>query len=532
VNPRVVIRVNAGVILAIGLALLVPLALSLLYRDGSWKSFLLPALALSAAGIIGIRFSRPRSRAPEYVSNRDVYLSVTLAWTLAALLGGTPFLVEGTFHSLLDSTFEAMSGFTTTGATLLSNIEGETPSILFWRSMTHWLGGIGIVVLFVAVAPLLGVGAARLIGAEMSGLTQPRLTPRIADTAKALIVIYLSISLAETAALLLTGMPLYDAVINTFGTVATGGFSHKTASIGYYDSLAVEAIVGFFMVASGVSFSLYYLLYARRRLSVLLDRELLAYLGIIAASTLLIWVILAVGGDYGSSWGRALRDSAFAVSSVITTTGFITADFDRWDTAAKITLVLLMFDGGWHQGHPCRHSVPHHPARRVQDDPPARGHPASDRRARDTRDGPRRRARPLRSLDRGLRHSNVDRRHAEGPQPPLLGHGRRHDPERRRPRPGPGRGHRELRDSRPPGPIRPDGLHAPRTPGDLYRPGPLLPRLLAKIAARSDGPLVSTLCPYGPQHATRAGLLFGGPSGSLPALRPGRPYRFLRRGWG
>ena len=166
-NPRVVIRVNAGVILAIGLALLVPLALSLLYRDGSWKSFLLPALALSVAGLIGIRSSRPRSRAPEYVSNRDVYLSVTLAWTLAALLGGTPFLVEGTFHSLLDSTFEAMSGFTTTGATLLSNIEGETPSILFWRSMTHWLGGIGIVVLFVAVAPLLGVGAARLIGAEM-----------------------------------------------------------------------------------------------------------------------------------------------------------------------------------------------------------------------------------------------------------------------------------------------------------------------------------------------------------------------------
>src|SRR3712207_6519873 len=137
-------------------------------------------------------------RSPEYVSNRDVYMSVTLAWTLAALLGGVPFIIEGTFHSLLDSTFEAMSGFTTTGATLLPDIEAQTPSILFWRSMTHWLGGIGIVVLFVAVAPLLGIGAARLLGAEMSGLTQPRLTPRIADTAKALIVIYLAISVAET----------------------------------------------------------------------------------------------------------------------------------------------------------------------------------------------------------------------------------------------------------------------------------------------------------------------------------------------
>ncbi len=337
---------NAGVILAIGLALLVPLALSLLYRDGSWASFLLPGALMAAAGILGIRLARPRGRAPEYVSNRDVYLSVTLAWTLAALLGGTPFLVEGTFHSLIDSSFEAMSGFTTTGATLLSDIEAQSPSILFWRSMTHWLGGIGIVVLFVAVAPLLGVGAARLIGAEMSGLTGPRLTPRIADTAKALVIIYVAISVAETVALLLARMPLYDAVIHTFGTVATGGFSNKTASVGFYNSLAIEVIIGFFMVASGVSFSLYYLLYTRRRLDVLLDRELLAYLGIIVAASLFIWAILVFEGDYGSSLGTALRDSAFAVSSVITTTGFVTEDFDQWDTAAKITLILLMFIGG------------------------------------------------------------------------------------------------------------------------------------------------------------------------------------------
>ena len=337
---------NAGVLLAIGLSLLVPLALSLLYEDGSWWSFLLPAALMVAAGAVGIRAARPRGRSPEYVSNRDVYLSVTLAWTLAALLGGTPFLVEGTFHSLLDSSFEAMSGFTTTGATLLSDIEAQTPSILFWRSMTHWLGGIGIVVLFVAVAPLLGVGAARLLGAEMSGLTQPRLTPRIADTAKALVVIYLAISITETVALLLAGMPLYDSVIHMFGTVATGGFSNKTASVGFYDSLAIEAIISFFMVASGVSFALYYLLYTRRRLNVMLDRELLAYLGIIASASLFVWGILVLEGDYGASWGRALRDSAFAVSSIITTTGYVTADFDQWDTAAKITLILLMFIGG------------------------------------------------------------------------------------------------------------------------------------------------------------------------------------------
>jgi trk system potassium uptake protein len=239
-----------------------------------------------------------------------------------------------------------MSGFTTTGATLLSDIEAQTPSILFWRSMTHWLGGIGIVVLFVAVAPLLGVGAARLLGAEMSGLTQPRLTPRIADTAKALVVIYLALSLAETVCLLVAGMPLYDAVVHTFGTVATGGFSSKTASIGFYDTLAIEAIIAFFMTASGVSFSLYYLLYTRRRLDMVLDRELLAYLRIIAAATFFVWGVLVFEGDYEASAGRALRGSAFTVSSVITTTGYITADFDGWNAAAKFTLVLLKFVGG------------------------------------------------------------------------------------------------------------------------------------------------------------------------------------------
>ena len=344
-NVRIVIRVNAGVVFAIGAAMLPPLALSLFYRDGSWTSFLLPSVALMAVGAACILQTGPVGRSMGYVSNRDVYLSVTLAWTLAAVLGGVPFLVEGTFDSLLDSTFESMSGFTTTGATLLSDIEAQTPSILFWRSMTHWLGGIGIVVLFVAVAPLLGVGAARLLGAEVSGVTHPRLTPRIADTAKALIVIYLAISLAEVAALLLARMPLYDAVISTFGTVATGGFSNKTASIGFYDSLAIEAIIAFFMTASGVSFSLYYLLYTRRRFDVVLDREFLAYLGIILAAIFFVWGVLVFEGDYESS-ARALRDSAFTVPSIITTTGFVTADFDEWAPAAKITLVLLMFIGG------------------------------------------------------------------------------------------------------------------------------------------------------------------------------------------
>jgi trk system potassium uptake protein len=344
VRSRVVIGVNAGVVLALGLALLVPLTLSLLYGDGSWESFLIPAAVMIPLGGAGLWASRLQEVG--YVLERDVYFSVTLAWVLAAFLGGIPYILEGTFTSLLDSTFEGMSGFTTTGATLLTEIEAETPSILFWRSMTQWLGGIGIVVLFVAVAPAIGTGAARLLGAEMSGLTQPRLTPRIADTAKILLVIYLAISLAEILALLVVGMPLYDAVVHTFATVATGGFSPKTASIGFYDSLAVEVVIIVFMTLSAVTFSLYYLLYTGRRLDVVLDREVLTYLAILVGAVLFVWGVLVFEGDYGDSWGRALRDSAFTVSSIMTTTGFITADFDKWDTAAKFTLVVLMFIGG------------------------------------------------------------------------------------------------------------------------------------------------------------------------------------------
>jgi trk system potassium uptake protein TrkH len=338
--------VISGVLLSLGLALLVPLAVSLLYADGSWESFLIPAAVMVAVGSLGFRATLPRSgRRLGHVLPRDVLLSVTLAWVLAALLGGVPFLVEGTFRSPIDSTFETMSGFTTTGATLLSEIEAQTPSILFWRSMTQWLGGIGIVVLFVAVAPAIGFGAARLISAEVSGVTQPRLTPRIADTAKVLLTVYLTLSIAEVLALLLAGMNLYDAVLHAFTTIATGGFNPKTASVGFYDSVAIEMVLIMFMALSGVSFALYYVLYSRRSLRALRDPELMTYLGIMVGSVLLVWGVLLVQGDY-ADWPTALRDSAFTVTSIITTTGYVTADFDRWDTMARITLVVLMFIGG------------------------------------------------------------------------------------------------------------------------------------------------------------------------------------------
>ncbi len=253
-NYRVILRINAGVVLALGLALLVPLMISFIYRDGSWESFGILAPIMIVMGGLGFWATRPGSdRALVYVSNRDVLFSVTMAWVLAALLGGVPYLIEGTFFNPINSTFEAMSGFTTTGATLLPDIEAPSQSILFWRSMTQWLGGIGIVVLFVAVAPVLGFGAARLLSAEVSGIDQPRLTPRIVDTAKALLVVYAPLTVAEVIALLLAGMNLYDAVLHAFTTIATGGFNPKNASVGFYDSVAIEVVIIVFMALSAVS---------------------------------------------------------------------------------------------------------------------------------------------------------------------------------------------------------------------------------------------------------------------------------------
>ena len=201
-------------------------------------------------------------------------------------------------------------------------------------------------VLFVAVAPVLGFGAARLLSAEVSGIDQPRMTPRIVDTAKALLIVYTSLSVAEILALLLAGMNLYDAVLHSFTTIATGGFNPKNASVGFYDSVAIEVVITVFMAISAVSFALYYLIYSQRSLKALLDRELLTYVGILISSIIFVWGILIYEGQYGDAWGQAFRYAAFDVTSVLTTTGYITADFDQWETGARFTLLLLMFVGG------------------------------------------------------------------------------------------------------------------------------------------------------------------------------------------
>jgi len=268
-------------------------------------------------------------------------------WILASAFGTLPYVLAGTFPSYLDAYFEAMSGFTTTGATvfdpLVNSIESQPHGILLWRSLTQWLGGMGIITLFVALFPMLGIGAAHLVEAEMPGPQAERLTARIRDTAKAIWLLYIGFSILEFISLWLARMPVFDALTVTFSTMPTGGFTPTTSSIGAYNSLA-QSIVTFFMVVAGVNFGLFYFLLWKRQLKRLVtNSEFRLYIALLIGACLFIALNLTMSG--GESIGQAFRYSSFQVVSIMTTTGFVTTDFNVWPEFAKTALLILMVIG-------------------------------------------------------------------------------------------------------------------------------------------------------------------------------------------
>jgi trk system potassium uptake protein TrkH len=256
-----------------------------------------------------------------------------------------PFYISGNIPHYYDAFFETISGFTTTGASILTNIEAMPKGLLFWRSYTHWLGGMGIIVLFVALFPFLGVSGKKMYQFEVPGPDVGGLKPKIQSSAFILWVIYVGISVAETVALRLAGMPLYDAMCHTFGTMATGGFSTKNASIGFYTSPIIHIIIIVFMISAGANFSLYYLLLKKNARQVLRDRELQTYLAVIALS-IVIFSVLLYTPEYYTSAFEAVVSSSFNAVSIMTTTGYATADTDTWPMLSKAWLLVLMFIGG------------------------------------------------------------------------------------------------------------------------------------------------------------------------------------------
>jgi trk system potassium uptake protein TrkH len=339
-----VLHIVSLLLILISLFMFFPLGIALFNGD------MVSAEAFGATIVLTVTFctflwmlSRPKDGTKHHLRTREGFLMVTASWIAASAVGAVPFVLSGAIPSYTDAFFETMSGFTTTGASILTAIESLPRSVLFWRSLTHWLGGMGIVVLTVAILPFLGVGGVQLVRAESPGPTLDKIAPKITQTAKILWYLYLGLTVLETVLLMFGGMDLFDALTHTFGTLATGGFSPRNASVGAYDSGYIDWVITIFMIMAGLNFGLYHKLLNGDVRDIFRNTEFKVYLGIFAVSVLIITLALL---DIYGGFGKALRYAGFQAASIITTTGYATADFDLWPMAAKGVLFFLMFIGG------------------------------------------------------------------------------------------------------------------------------------------------------------------------------------------
>lgn len=323
------------------LALVPSTLIALFYGDGDFTAFCLTILLLLLSALPLI-FIKPKNK---QIFAKDGFVIVALGWLLISFYGAIPFYVSGAIPSFVDCFFESSSGFSTTGSTILAAIEGLPHGILFWRSFTHWVGGMGILVLTIAILPSLGMGSMQILKAESPGPVVGKLVPKIGQTAKILYSIYFALTVIEIILLCMAGMPLFDSVIHALGTLGTGGFSNMNTSIAHYNSPAIDWIITIFMILSGINFSLYYFIIKRNFKSFWQDQELRTYLMILGVAIAFITGDLLIN-NYYDSFSEALRFSSFQVASTMTTTGYATADFNTWSMFSKIILILIMFVGG------------------------------------------------------------------------------------------------------------------------------------------------------------------------------------------
>lgn len=328
-----------GWVFIIEAALMAPSALvALLYSERSIRAF---AAAIGLCLLLGVPLVR-KQPANKVFYAKEGCVTVALSWIVMSLMGALPFVFSGVIPSIVDAMFETVSGFTTTGASILKDVEVLPRCMLFWRSFTHWIGGMGVLVFLLCLLPMSGGGySMNLMKAESPGPSVSKLVPKVRSTAKLLYGLYVALSLLELALLLLGSMPLFDALCTTFGTAGTGGFGIKNSSIGEY-SAYIQSIVTIFMILFGINFNVYFLLYMRKPKEALRCEEAGWYLAIIAVSTLIITVFIR---NSFPDLVTAFRHAAFQVGSIITTTGFSTVDFNVWPAVPRAILVLLMFIG-------------------------------------------------------------------------------------------------------------------------------------------------------------------------------------------
>jgi trk system potassium uptake protein len=340
VNWRHITRVMGLMLMIVGVAMWLGIPFSLYYQSDDLVPLLISGGITSGTGILLISLLRRKSVS---IGKREGYIIVSFSWIVIALFGTLPYILSGAIPNFTDAFFESISGFTTTGATVLSDIEATPQGILFWRSMTHLIGGMGIIVLSLAVLPFLGTGGVQLFSAEVSGLKTDKLHPRITETAKRLWIIYFALVIIQTVLLFTGGMTFFDAVCHAFSTMATGGFSTKNDSIAGF-SPYIQYIITLFMVLAGVSFTMHYLILNRKFLKVFRNEELRYYLLMLAVMGGIVGGLLMVFHHLPA--GKAFRDALFQVVSIVTTTGFISADYLSWKPFIWMLIFILMFTGG------------------------------------------------------------------------------------------------------------------------------------------------------------------------------------------
>jgi trk system potassium uptake protein len=339
-NYAIVLKNLGRLLICEALAMIPSLAVAWYYGGDDISAFSYTILLLLLIGATSF-FIKPKNKG---LYARDGFAVTALGWILLSFFGALPFYFNGSIPSIVDAFFEASSGFTTTGSSILQAVEGLPEGILFWRSFTHWIGGMGVLVLAMAILPSVGAGSFQIMKAESPGPSPGKLVPKVKETAKILYGIYIVFTLAEAVLLKLAGMSWFDSLIHTFGSVGTGGFSNRNISVGDYNNVYIEIIITIFTFLCGANFALYYAVFKGNLKSIFKDEEFRIYSFIVIGSIALI--AIDIYGSHYNSIAHSVRHSAFQVVTIITTTGFSSADFNTWPTFSKIIIFFLMFIGG------------------------------------------------------------------------------------------------------------------------------------------------------------------------------------------
>ena len=324
----------------VGVFMLIPAGIAMYFGDGDLNAIIISSGVAGITGFLTYKFTE----SPDEIRPKEGFAIVTFGWMTAALYGSLPFYISGAMPSFIDCFFETMSGFTTTGASIMTDIEALSRGLLFWRSLTHWLGGMGIILLSLAILPILGIGGMQLYKAEVPGPTSDKLSPRVRETAKFLWFVYVLFTAVEVLLLKFGGMSWYDSLCHSFGTMATGGFSTKNASIAHYNSTYFDIIIIIFMIIAGSNFALHYRALRGNFKAYLRDQEFKFYIGTFAVISAVLF--LNVYFNSPSEIAKTARDSIFQVVSIGTTTGYATADYENWNAVSQVLIFLLMFIGG------------------------------------------------------------------------------------------------------------------------------------------------------------------------------------------